>query len=404
MSTNFLETADRIGSRLCRDAIWAGDRCNWIGGYNESGSMLVHRALGPDVYGGTSGIALVLFHLFQETGEKVFRMTAEGALRQALSREDHLREGRRFGFFDGLSGIAWVAHTTARITGNEAHSRTAIRLAHDLPAASSRLDIINGSAGAIGVLLQLYHESGDALLLESARHHGQVLVDAANRGDAGWSWKTIATSPRDLTGFAHGAAGICWALLEIFQATGEGKFRDAALEGFRFERSVFDPEEQGWPDFRYPPQALPDGKERHSYAVMWCHGAPGIGFSRLRAWQILGESVYREEAEAAILTTARWLQNGSSGNYSLCHGRAGNSELLSYAGRVLQNSEHLALTHRVAEAGVEQYENDRVPWPCGVTDGDETPDLMLGLAGIAYFYLRLHEPARCPPVLLLVTE
>lgn len=27
----FLETADFLGARLCRDAIWAGNRCNWLG-------------------------------------------------------------------------------------------------------------------------------------------------------------------------------------------------------------------------------------------------------------------------------------------------------------------------------------------------------------------------------------
>ena len=30
-SSAFLEVADRIGNRLCRDAIWSDDRCNWLG-------------------------------------------------------------------------------------------------------------------------------------------------------------------------------------------------------------------------------------------------------------------------------------------------------------------------------------------------------------------------------------
>src|SRR5258708_24739853 len=143
MSAKFLETAGRIGARICRDAIWAGGRCNWIGGYTESASTIVHRALTPDLYSGTSGIALVLFQLFQATGDQVFRMTAEGALRQALSREDDLRAGRHFGLFDGLSGIAYVAaHADSCVA-------EAMRLARELPEEGSRLDIVNGSAGAI---------------------------------------------------------------------------------------------------------------------------------------------------------------------------------------------------------------------------------------------------------------
>ena len=32
---------------------------------------------------------------------------------------------------------------------------------------------------------------------------------------------------------------------------------------------------------------------------------------------------------------------------------------------------------------------------------DETPSLMLGTAGIAYFYLRLYDPCQVPSVLIL---
>jgi hypothetical protein len=45
--------------------------------------------------------------------------------------------------------------------------------------------------------------------------------------------------------------------------------------------------------------------------------------------------------------------------------------------------------------------DNRAPWPCG-TSGD-TPNLMLGLAGIGYFYLRLAIPA-IPSILLLRRE
>lgn len=379
MSSSFLETADRLGARICRDAIWAGGRCNWIAGYIESASTIVHRALGPDVYSGTSGIALFLFRLFEVTGEKIFRMTAEAALGQALSREDELRRGRVYGFFDGLSGIAYVAAQAGRIS-------EAFRLVRELPSEDSRLDIINGSAGAIGALLSLHRQSGEAWLLQDACHHSHILLRAADRGEAGWSWKTVAGDSPNLTGFAHGAAGIAWALLEMFQATGVTEFRHAALEAFRYESSHFDAEAQNWPDFRYPPDK---GSKKPPTAVMWCHGAPGIGLARLRAWQILGEECLREEAETALRTTSRWLDANADANFSLCHGRAGNAGLLHWAGRVLGNDGYVAQARRVGESGIRCYEDERIPWPCGVQGGDETPDLMLGLAGIAWFYLML---------------
>jgi lantibiotic modifying enzyme len=33
--------------------------------------------------------------------------------------------------------------------------------------------------------------------------------------------------------------------------------------------------------------------------------------------------------------------------------------------------------------------------------GGETPNLMLGLAGIGYFYLRLYDPVKYPSVLII---
>jgi len=38
--------------------------------------------------------------------------------------------------------------------------------------------------------------------------------------------------------------------------------------------------------------------------------------------------------------------------------------------------------------------------PCGVVSGGETPNLMLGTAGIGYFYLRLYDSSAVPSVLL----
>jgi len=55
----------------------------------------------------------------------------------------------------------------------------------------------------------------------------------------------------------------------------------------------------------------------------------------------------------------------------------------------------------VAHAGIERYAKRGHPWPCGM-NGD-TPNLMLGLAGIGYFYLRLAIPA-IPSILLLRRE
>ena len=139
--------------------------------------------------------------------------------------------------------------------------------------------------------------------------------------------------------------------------------------------------------------------------MAWCHGAPGIGLSRLRAWRLTGDPARLAEAKAALATTVRALEAGLAGpgyGFSLCHGDAGNAELPLLAAEVL-GEPGLALTaERVGWAGIERFGAPGLPWPCGVPNGGETPGLMLGLAGIGHFYLRLYDPQAAPSVLLLV--
>ena len=51
-------------------------------------------------------------------------------------------------------------------------------------------------------------------------------------------------------------------------------------------------------------------------------------------------------------------------------------------------------------SAIEQFEGQRLPWPCGLPGAGETKNLMLGTAGIGYFYLRLADP-KLPTVLMI---
>jgi lantibiotic biosynthesis protein len=402
----FLTAANRIGSRLCRDAFWSDGRCNWLGwGMQFRGGQWspAWHALSPLLYDGSAGIGLFLASLSHHTDDPIIRTTATGAFAQALTAVNSLVEAGEYGFYSGLSGVARSCVDGGALLENEElvdRGAMALMRAAQIAPHANRLDVINGSAGLIPVLIEAADRTGSGELLQAAIAHGEHLLAHAARSDEGWSWNTMAGgTERNLLGYSHGTAGIACALAELACVNGRADFLSAAREALRYERSHFRSAEGNWPDFRSFAQTAPDGAP--SCMVAWCHGAPGIGFARLRIWQLLPEEEgILSEAETAIQTTLRQLTGAGLGNFSLCHGDGGNADMLLLAADLLDRSELRQHVEVAAKAALDRFDTPRMPWPCGVPNAGETPNLLLGLAGIGYFFLRLYDSKKVPTVLL----
>jgi type 2 lantibiotic biosynthesis protein LanM len=403
--TRFLDAADRIGRRLCRDALWSDGRCSWLGWAMEPRSgqwVTAYRAMATNLYDGTSGIGLFLARLARLTGDPIIRSTAVAALGHALTAADALLGAGEYGFYAGLSGIAWACREAGRLLDHEAlaaRGERALRLAGDIAPNRQRVDIINGSAGLIPVLLHAAAQ-GDEEALAAALRHGDHLLGLAERSERGWSWDTLnMPSEPNLLGFAHGVSGIACALAELARVTGRADFLTAAHEASRYERHYFRPAEGNWPDLRSFVQPVPGGDPPCMLA--WCHGAPGIGFARLHIWQLLpDEDDILSEAETAIQTTLRGVMGAGLGNFSLCHGDGGNADMLLLAADLFERPELRQHVETAALSALDRFEAPGLPWPCGVPNAGETPNLLLGLAGIGYFFLRLYDSTEIPTVLL----
>jgi lantibiotic modifying enzyme len=270
-------------------------------------------------------------------------------------------------------------------------------------------DLLSGSAGGVLALLALQRLLDDDTLLGVAAELSDRLVAAAEPDGDGCSWPSIMQPDApNLLGLSHGTAGIALALLELWQATGEARYRATAERAFAFERGWFNAAAGNWPDFRQVTwrDERPGGP--FPFPAFWCHGAPGIALTRLRAWQLTGDATLRDEAIQALDTTEQAVRaalHDGTVNYSLCHGLCGNAEILMLGRQILgAEFEHFAgAAGEVAGSGVELFAPEDRAWPLG-THGGWTPGLMLGLAGIGRFYLRLAAPTLTPSVLLATPE
>lgn len=408
----FLETADHIGRKLCREAVWDGKRCTWLGWSMEAINqqwLPAYRACASELYSGTSGIALFLAELHQFTHDPQQRRALEGAVNQVLSLTGSLQGSRRIGFYSGISGIAYSLARIGTLLGNEklvARSLSEMATLNDIAPDKNLIDVIGGSAGAIPALLALGQSHGRADLIETATIHGDHLLNTAMKSEQGWSWDTMQVpGQQNLTGHSHGVAGVVTALLELHRVTGEARFRDGALQGLRYERNLFNPAYNNWPDLRI---MNPGAAQQPVYNMAWCHGAPGIGLSRLRDYELLdGDSEIRQEMDAAIQTTAAALSlpwTPGRGNFSLCHGACGNAELLLMAAEQLDRPELRQIAEKVGWEGCQYFGQPELPWPCGVSGAGETPNLMLGTAGIGHYYLRLYNPISVPSALIVIPQ
>ena len=400
---------DDLRPRLLAHARGVGERLGELalrknGGATWMGVELHHRRwtlvpLGEDLYMGTPGIALFLAHLGEITGEERFTAFARTVLGTLRGRLEHTATALTFlGAFQGWGGLLYLFTRLGALWGDRellAAAEEGVERVPPLLAVDRDLDLIGGAAGAIAGLLALWRTRGSRRALEVAKLCGEHLLARAEPVGGGLGWRTRIEAELPQTGFSHGASGIGWSLWELGTATGDERFRDAALGALRYEHGRYDAARNNWLDAGDAESGRVLQGGEIITAMAWCYGAPGVGLSRL-AVLAAGDPGLRSDLEHALKAT---LDGGFGYNHCLCHGDLGNLDVLLQASRALARPE---LDREIARRTWSVLASmDRHGWLSGTPVGIESPGLMNGLAGIGYGLLRLADPERVPSVLTL---
>lgn len=400
-----LKQACAIGDRLRDLAIISDNDVNWVGLRFIGNREWAIAPAAFDLYSGTPGIILFLAYLGTISEESEYTKLARAAcqsVQRYMEQAKDLSLPMPIGAFEGWGSILYLYAHLGAIWHEPAWWQQADELVESLAGKIEQddaFDILAGAAGCIHSLLALYHLHPSPQTLQVAIRCGDHLLARAETMPQGIGWKTPLNKEQPLTGLSHGAAGIALSLLMLAHVSDEHRFRQAAIAAIAYERSVFSPQEQNWPDLRainFRGSGSPASEQGQYFLVTWCHGAPGIGLARLASLSYIDDETIRQEIAIALKTT---LTNGFGLNHSLCHGDLGSLEVLLTASQILPDPWYREQVNHLAAMILDSI--DTYGYSTGVPLGVEVPGLMTGVSGIGYELLRLAEPEQIPSVLLL---
>jgi len=402
-----VQQAVAIAQDLQQRAIRAADgSATWIGlEFLPQAKRFQLQPIGYNLYDGNCGIALFLAAVTKVTGDTRFRDLSLGALqplRKILLHFDSEsgQEITNLIAIGGAVGLGSIVYALVQIsqfldeaTLLEDAKRAASLISPAAIAADQLFDIMAGAAGAILGLLALHEVTADPAVLEQAATCGHHLLNHRLTSDTGFrSWAIPDEKP--LTGFSHGAAGIAYALLRLYETTQDAAFLEAAQEAIAYERSVFSPTAGNWPDLR----SLINKNNQPSFMTTWCHGATGIGLARLGSLAILDTPEIHGEIAIALNTTLKF---GLQDIDHPCCGNCGRIELLLVAAQKLSRPELVETAQKQAAWVVARAKQAGTfhLFP-NLPKDVYNPGFFQGTAGIGYQLLRLAYPNILPSVLL----
>lgn len=379
---DILEMAQKIGEKVLSLGQPLSDgSIAWISlEMDPKADRFIFQPISTNFYSGISGIAFFLAVL----GEKCVNSHISNIADEILSRlikpyleeKEAMRLLLTIGAMSGIGSLIYVFGSLGKLLKRPDYIENAKYLVSLIERKKieedSSLDIISGSAGLILVLLSLYEKASEKEILDLANHAGNHLLSKGQPMDGMMGWETM--EGKCLTGFSHGAAGIAYALLKLYEKTKEKKFLDGAKKGFAYENSLYSKEKQNWPDLR---------QEGNFTSCSWCHGAPGILLSRIYSLKEIRDT---DAIEKSIGITK---ENIEANLDHLCCGNFGRISILLDAGKILHRKDLIEIAKKQTGLYLERYKQKKTFYLYfDLPEGIQSPGFMQGLSGIGYELLR----------------
>lgn len=340
----------------------------------ETWGLTGQRVQDFTLYCGTLGTAYLLFKAYLVTGNK----NDLNICSEIVKSCDSFGSGD-VTFICGRAGVCALGAIAAKHTGDEQLMNHYLAQFNEIKLPRNLAnELLYGRAGYLWACLFLNKHFGDGTI--PATHTGAVVNEIikdgrklANKGQCPLMFEWYGEK---YWGAAHGLAGIMHVLMEMNLKPDELEDVKGTIKYMIKNR---------FPSGNY---MWSEEDRKRDVLVHWCHGAPGVALTLVKAAEVFGDKEFLEAAaDAAEVVWNRGLLK----RVGICHGISGNAYVFLSLYRLTGNVEFL---YRAKAFACFLLDRAHKLISQGEMHGGDNPySLFEGLGGMAYLFLDMTKPA-----------
>ncbi|KAK4286171.1 hypothetical protein QN277_002765 [Acacia crassicarpa] len=327
------------------------------------------------LYCGVLGTAFLLFKSYQVTNNKNDLNLSS----QIVKACDSASLGSRdVTFICGRAGVCALGAVVAKYIGDERSLRYYLSQFEKIKLTNNLADeLLYGRVGFLWACLFLNKHLGQGTI--PSTYTAPVVDEIIRRGRAmgrkGKCPLMFEWYGEKYWGAAHGLAGILHVLMDMELKPDELEDVKGTLKYMINNRFA---------SGNYP---ATEGDRKRDLLVHWCHGAPGIALTLVKAAKVFGD---KEFLDAAVNAAEVVWNRGLLRRVGICHGISGNAYVFLSLYQLTGNEEHL---YRGKAFACFLLDRAHKLISQGEMHGGDMPySLFEGLGGMAYLFLDMANP------------
>lgn len=401
-----IDAAKMMIEEIYNDKFCIDDEVNWISkGISRIDGRYQTDVLDESLYSGTSGLSLLFGQMYRIDNSKIEYLQLSYILNNNLRAHfyriknnnlpnDYLCDSKLISYhYFPLSYVFLSCQDPHRKSLDEKFVEEVIQYIESrILSENNDCSYLGGIAGYIDFLIELkrnrFYDVAEGTILKA--YNKLISLEIRQADGSLWPHSEInhgKLSSIPLGGFSHGSSGIAYMLYKLYKLTGDESVYRRFINTLRFDRSFFDANTSSWNDGRQ------NGSGRDMGS--WCHGAGGIGLSRVL---LIKEGYYDDQLFEELKYSALVIKEALGRNQCVCHGDSGNLEILKLIGEATKDTSLCEYADTSITALANKIIN-REPLLYG--DGKEIPTmgLFLGKSGVAYQMMRFFKWDSIPSIL-----